>query len=170
MNVTEAKAGFDAAVKDICGLIDDLGLEIESKCAYSNADEDGNAEQSLAECIFADIIIKSKDSERALVLNSAVGIFENDEGERYVSVEELSDKVAELRTTVKNFKEEITATSQERGCAIPEAFDEYVDPKCEQTDAESVQKSGGYDNKKFYIVATIVAVAVLAISLLLKAL
>ncbi len=156
MEIKEAKEGLLAALQDIEKLPGQRGFSTESKCLYSNSDDEDSESYEGAECIFGQITVTPTDGEDSVIFSTAVCIFEKEDGEYTVSAEELATCIQDIREEVKEFFDSVDAIATEKGLSPDEAYKERIAPA-----TETDEVSGGQDNSKFYIIASVVALIVL---------
>ena len=154
MNVKDAKAALICACEDLVKEANDKKLNADYRCFTANIDLeeiDENAEN--VALIAAEISVGAENSEKAVILESAVSVSDGD-----VVDDEILREVSTLRENLK----EVFAKVDESNDANA-AFDAI-----EEETSLPIPEQKVYDNKKFYIYASIFAAAVIIVLLLSK--
>ena len=157
MEIREAKEALVSSLEDIMSIPAKYGFSVSRKCIYSNSDDEDSESYEGAECIFGQISVGLPEEEDSVVFSTAVCIFEQEDGSYTVSSEELASCVRDLRGEINDFLNSVVAISEEKGITTKEAFAERIAPALEVEEPRAT----GY-NTKFYVVASIIALLVLA--------
>lgn len=154
MKTIESRDALAAALNNIAELATENGLKAETRCFIADHDliELSEDELSAAALIAGEITVSADGTDEKMLLECALSVTDGE-----VSDDEIISEVGTLRANMK----EICSKVSELGNA-KDAF-EALSP--EEPEAKEEPK---YDNKRFYIIASIVAVAVIVLMVLLK--
>ena len=158
MKVTEALAALKAAVEDIANEAREAGFTAELRSRYADIDFNESDEyMPEAKIIFAELTVGLEGASDSMIYECAVGISEGE-----CSDDEIASEIASMRSSVRELIEKI--------CSAPDRLAAFCSELDETDGEEPAVQEPVRDNKKFYIVASIVAAVLLLGAVIISAL